>query len=244
MVETFNALKLALDYKLSPSTWHAKFRSMDDLCLAVRTVRHYYNQSQKLQEGEKLKSEFPDLLDDTELSIVDGLMEILKEELKSGLGSTKGRNTVRAGLDALTMNPLSRGNHLIYGTLDIIQQHVPAINNGKIDGKVVEIALEVARHSRYSFLRCKAFEVLAVMRNKFNGMVKEKVNDLLEDRSLWPSLELRGKAIEQWKVTRNRVKTMEKILKELRDEAPDVEISSVPGPVKTHLKSELMVGNW
>jgi len=215
---------------------------MDDLCLAVRTVRHYYNQTKKLQEGEKIKGDFPDLLDDTELSVVDGLIDILKEELKAGLGSMKGRNTIRAGLDALTMNPLSRGNHLIYGILDIIQQHVPAINNGKIDGKVVEIALEVAQHSKYSFLRCKAFEVLAVMRNKFNGMVKERVNDLLENRSIWPSVELRGKAIEQWKVIRNRVKTMEKILKQLRDEVPDVDISSVPVPVETHLKSKFMVG--
>jgi hypothetical protein len=229
-------LKLAVDFKQRPSTWHAKFRSLDDLCLSVRTVRHYYKQTQKTQDDENLKNEFPDLLDDTELSVVNGLIDVLKEELRSGLGSTKARNTVRAGVDALTMNPLSRGNHLIYGILDIIQQHVPAINNGKIDGKVVEIALEVAQQSKYSFLRCKAFEVLAVMRNKFNGMVKEKVHDLLDNRSPWSTSDLRDKATEQWKVTRNRVKTMEKILKELRDESPVVDMSPSFASVNKPLK--------
>lgn len=196
---------------------------MDDLCLSIRTVRQYYKQTQKAGGDQKSKTEFPDLLDDTELSVVNGLIEILKEELRLGLGSKLGRNIARAGMDALTLNPLSRGNHLMYGILDIIQQHVPAINNGKIDGKVVDIALEVAQQSKYSFLRCKAFEVLAVMRSKFNGMVKERIRDLLENRSLWGTSELREKATEQWKVTRSRVKTMEKILKELRDESHIVE---------------------
>ena len=197
---------------------------MDDLCLSIRTVRQYYKQTQKVEGDEKLKIEFPDLLDDTELSVVNGLIEILKEELRLGLRSKLGRNIARAGMDSLTMNPLSRGNHLMYGVLDIIQQHIPAVNNGKIDGKVVDIALEMAQQSKYSFLRCKSFEVLAVMRNKFNGMVKERVHDLFENRSLWRTSELREKATEQWKVTRNRVKTMEKLLKELRDESPTVEM--------------------
>jgi hypothetical protein len=191
-----------------------KYRTMDDLCLSIRIFREYYKHSPK-KDIEDFKDDFPELLDDTELSVVNELSEILREELEAGLTSERGRNIVRASNDAFGMTPLSRGDHFVYGILDLIQQHAQTIDNSKINGKIVEVALQVAKESHYSFLRCKAFELLAAMRTKFDVMPNQMVNTMLNGLPK----DLQAKAKQQWKVIKRRVEDMQDFLTELRDKS-------------------------
>ena len=153
-----------MDFKHKPDEWHLRFRTMDDLCLSIQTLRKYY---EKNKDMESCDDESLHQLIQTELSVVDELGQILAQELNSGLGSDKGRNIVRATSDALGLAPVSRGDQtFIYAILDLVQQHAQSIENAKVNHRILNVVLEVVRQAPSSYLRCKAFEVLATMKSK------------------------------------------------------------------------------
>jgi len=164
----------------------------------------------------------PEFLETAEESVINQLTEILFEELQKGLSKDRLGSAVRTTGDAIGTAPLARKDHFIYGILDLIQQHIQPLDSGKVNYKVMEVSLRVAKQSPYSYLRCKAFEVLAAMSSKpgIGQAPIQKVYDLLAGDT-WPG-ELRGKVTSQWKVMRLRAVDVESYLRELRCKSPNI----------------------
>lgn len=202
-----NSFKTAVEFKHRPTWWHFKYRAMDDLCILIRTCRKIYEQ---YKYTEKWGEDFHENLVEAELSVVNELGKLIMQELNSGLRWDKARNFVRAGTDAFGMTPLSRGDHFIFGILDLIQQHAQTVEICQINDEIAQIVLKVAQESRYSFLRCKAFEVLATMTCK-----RDIALDVKDMVSRWAP-ELQIKATDQWFVIKQRVTDMQTMLRRLR----------------------------
>lgn len=119
--------------------------------------------------------------------------------------------------------PLARKGHFVYGILDLLQRHVSAMVSGKFDKAVIDLTLRVVEVSKYSFLRCKAFEVLATFSTKHGvgQMPIKRMNEILQRRDVWSNVE-REKVSEQWRVIRNKVLVDdEHMIAELRMSLPD-----------------------
>jgi hypothetical protein len=187
---------------------------MDDLCLSIRTLRKHY---EKTKDVELWDDDFPLQLVETELSVINELSTILEEELKLGQSSDRGRNLARATSDVFGLTPISRGDHFLFGILDLVQQHAQTIESVKVSNRIVKVALKVAYESRYSFLRCKAFEVLAVMSMKRDFSPDQEIRDTLSKD--WP-VDMQDKAEWQWTVIKRRTEDLERKVKRLRGEAP------------------------
>lgn len=226
MVQAAHSLKTVVEFKNKPAWWHVKFRTIDDLCLSIRTLRKYYEKNKEIEQWD---DDFQDQLVETELSVIIEVSEILEQELKSGLRSDRGRSFVRGAIDLFGMTPISRGDHFIFGILDLIQQHARKIESAKVNDKIVKVALKVAQESRYSFLRCKAFELLATMTTKRDISPDQEVKEML---NTWPT-EIQEKAKNQWKMIKRRVEDVEEKLAHLRGEAPTFQPPKLKMPVKT-----------
>ena len=225
MVQAVHSFQTVVDFKHKPDEWHLRFRIMDELCLQVQTLRKYY---QKNKDTENCDEEFLEQLIETELSVVDELGQIVMLELNAGLGSDKGRKIVRATSDALGLTPVSRGDQtFIYAILDLIQHHVRSIENAKVNDGIVKVVLQVVLKSPSSYLRCKAFEVLATMRTKRDISPDDEVCHML---ATWP-VEIQTKASNQWTMIKRRVEDLELKLKVLRGEAPKEQSSKTPAPI-------------
>jgi hypothetical protein len=236
------SLKKAVEFKHNPSHWHLKYRNMDDLCLSLRTFREHFERSQK-DDDNRWTSDLYYTLKEAEESVVNELSEIIKQELESGLEPDKIRNVIRVGSDAAGLTPMSRGNHFVYGILDLIQQHVKTVDNGKINEKVVQVSFKVAKEAPYSFLRCKAFELLAAMRTKSDvGQMPNKlVSDMLATTA-WKTELLAAKVKEQWRVMRDRQEDMEIYFTDLNTKSPVPPPSSATAPsqVTSHSRFHLI----
>jgi len=211
VVQAAQSLKTAVQVKYTPSGWHMRYRTMDDLCLSIRTFRQCSNNlSKENLENLENSSSLPQFLETTEDCIISELIVNPETQLAKGLPTETARNALRATGDAVGTAPLGRVNHFFYGVLDLIQQHVQTIDSGKINDKVVNLAFKVAKESSRSFLMCKALEILAAMSLKrgVGLMPTEMVNDLLENNN-WDSKK-RDKFRDQWFVMRKRAVDMEK----------------------------------
>jgi hypothetical protein len=106
-----------------------------------------------------------------------------------------------------SLAPVGRKGHFVYGVLDLLQFHACAMLSGKHDKHVIDLMLQVVQVSQYSFLRCKAFEVLAKFSTKHGvGQLPIKsTNDILECRDLWQNERTREKVFEQWRVMKTKV---------------------------------------
>ena len=187
---------------------------MDELCLQVQTLRKYYENN---KDTETCDEDFLQQLIDTELSVVDELGQIVTVELNAGIGSDKGRKIARATSDALGLTPISRGDQtFIFAILDLIQQHVRSIENAKVNGRILHVVSQVVLKSPSSYLRCKAFEVLATMRTKRDISPDEEVGDILKTL---PE-EAQTKASKQWMMIKRRVEDMDMKFTALKREAP------------------------
>jgi hypothetical protein len=195
---------------------------MDDLCLSVRVFRELNSQKQPTDD------EWTEFLESAEENVINQLSEILLEELHNGLGKNRFGAVIRTGGDAIGTAPLARRNHFIYGILDLIQQHIQPLDSGKVNYKVMEFSLEVAKRSPYSYLRCKAFEVLAAMSSKpgIGQAPVQKVYDLLAG-DIWAQ-DVREKVAKQWRIMRNRAVDVESFLTELRNKTPSPSIQVPP----------------
>jgi hypothetical protein len=208
------SLKKAVVFKHGPSSWHAKYRTMDDLCLLIRSFRKYYKQSPpRDKELEEWDEDFSDVLDDVELNVVKELLDILENELKEAEDSDRGRNMIRAGGDVLSTNAISRGNHFVYGILDLIQQHMQTCNNGKINENVRRITLHLVRNSQYSNVRCKALEALASLRTKIGlDIIEHNITEAIECLPV----ARQKQAEDQWKTIYRRFEDMQRDLARYR----------------------------
>ena len=138
------------------------------------------------------------------------------------------RSVLRATNDVVGIVPLTRSNHFFYGVLDLIQQHVQTLNSGKTNDKIVKLAVSVAEKSPYSYLRCKAFEILAGMipKTDIGQMPVDMVTQLLENNK-WPE-KIGQKFSNQWFVMRKRAVDMEKFLIDLRVQSLHLTLAAVP----------------
>ena len=191
---------------------------MDDLCLSVRAFRQL-NDNIPVSGNEWMEN-MPDFLETAEENVINELSDILYEELRKGLSKDKMGAAVRTAGDAIGTAPLVQKDHFIYGILDLIQQHIQPIDSRKINYKAMEFSLEVAKNSPSSYLRCKAFEVLAAISSKpgIGQAPVHKVHDLLAGDT-W-ALEKREKVANEWRILRKRAVEVDYFLSDLRNKAP------------------------
>ena len=194
---------------------------MDDLCIQLRVFRQL-NQLNPPHTVDEWMESLPEFLETAEEVVINQLSEILLEELQKGLGKDKVGTVIRQGGDAVGAAPLARKNHFVYGILDLIQQHIQPLDSGKVNYKVMEFSLQVAKAAPYSYLRCKAFELLATMSLKpgIGRAPVEKVHDLLA-RDTWDD-GLHEKVGNQWRIMRKRAVDMDCYIVELRNKSPNI----------------------
>lgn len=224
-------MKTAVQVKYTPTSWHTKYRNIDDLCLSIRTFRQYSICQSPNVTGPPWINDTPEISDALETAedcVVNELITTLETELEKGLSKEVVRSALRATGDAAGTVPLARSNHFFYGVLDLIQQHVQGLNSGKLNNKVVKLAIRVAEESPYSYLRCKAFELLAGMipKTDIGQMPVSMVNELLENNK-WPE-KVREKFSNQWFVMRKRAVDMEKFLIDLRVKSLHLALPAIP----------------
>lgn len=166
---------------------------MDDLCLSVRIVRQDFDEKQSDIE----------FLETSEHCVFNQLTEILEEELQP-LSTDRSGAALRSGSNAIGAAPLARQGHFVYGIMDLLQQHAAPALGGKLDKKIVELSLTLFEIARYSFLRCKAFEVLAKFSTKHGvgQMPIEMANQKISQRVY--SDTQREKIQQQWIVVLTR----------------------------------------
>jgi len=194
---------------------------MDDLCIQLRVFRQL-NQLNPPQTVDEWMESLPEFLETAEEVVINQLSEILLEELQRGLGKDKVGTVIRQGGDAVGAAPLARKSHFVYGILDLIQQHIQPLDSGKVNYKVMEFSLQVAKTAPYSYLRCKVFELLATMSLKpgIGRAPVEKVHDLLA-RDTWGD-GLHEKVGNQWRIMRTRAVEMDCYIVELRSKSPNI----------------------
>jgi len=162
-------------------------------------------------EENIFNQDIDEIWESAEENVVIVLCEILVEELKNGIGSDGMGKPLP--LRVISDAPMERRGHFVYGILDLIQQVITTIDSVKVNNQVVELALQIA-HSPHSFLRCKAFEVLATMSSKRHfGHIGTAVDDILDGDEWKPEKE---KAENQWEIMKKRTVQFEHIVKELR----------------------------
>jgi hypothetical protein len=195
---------------------------MDDVCLSMRMFRHFNHQSPN--SVEEWVQNIPEFLETAEENVILELRTIILEELQNGLPKESLRAVLRTTSDAIGTAPLARGNHFVYGILDLIQQHVQMIDtdkiydfDSKVNHKIVELSLEVVKQSQYSYLRGKAFELLIAMSSKSEiGSMPIKSAEELLAKSDWPR-DLKNKIRDQLRIMRTRAVNMEYFLLGLRE---------------------------
>jgi hypothetical protein len=208
-----------------------QYRTIDDLCLSIRTFRQYGSSQSPKTTEQPVKNDIPeisDALETAEDSVINELLTILDAELEKGLPKEVVRSVLRATGDAAGTVALARINHFFYGVLDLIQQHAETLNSGKMNDKIVKLAVRVTEESPNSYLRCKAFEILTVMIRKTDiGQMPIKMVKQLSENNKWP--EKRSKKFtNQWIDMRKRAVDMEKFLFDLRVESQHSSLTDVP----------------
>jgi hypothetical protein len=207
----------AVQCKYPAAPWHAKYRTMDDICHSIRLFREHHA---SLSSEEKIDH---DTMLETEQCVAGQLTDMLKDELEelTTFSGDKIGAAVRLGGNAIGSTPIARRGHYVYGLLDLIQQHVSGMVTGKFDQAIIELLLKVVQVSKYSYLRCKAFEVLAVFSSKHGvgQMPIQHVAELLRCGDIW-SKEEAPKVSEQWRTIRNKVIDVEHFTGDLKNKLP------------------------
>jgi len=194
---------------------------MDELCLSIRVFRQLSSQNHQPSVDEWINN-IPDFLETAEGTVINQLTEILFQDLQNSISKDKMGTAIRKGGDALGTAPVARKDHFTYGILDLVQQHIHPIDSGKINYKVMEVCLRVLSTSPYSYLRCKAFEVLASMSAKpgIGQAPIGRVNQLLASDT-WP-MDQREKIATQWKIMQKRRVDVEFYFTDLRNKSPRI----------------------
>jgi hypothetical protein len=218
VVEALKALKIVVDVKNKPVGWLSQYRNMDDLCLSVRMLREYYT---KNKDQEKWDDSFHRKLVETELDVIKQLIRILDEEAENGFPNESLQHAIISTATAVGGSPISRANHLMYAILDLIQQHTGTIGSDdqsiKVINHILETAVSVARESRYSYLRCKAFEVLATLKSRLGDLPDARVRYEMSGYDADPQT-----VLDQWSTVQEQTERMQKFLYGLRGDVQEL----------------------
>jgi len=164
-VEALKALKVVVDVKHKPVNWLFQYRSVDVVSISVRLLRESYAKTKGMESWD---DDFFQKLVDAELDVIKELVSILDEEIDNKFPNETIRNARRSTNNILGGAPISRANHFMYAILDLIQQHAESLGSDdpsvRVRNHILKTALRVAKESPYSYLCCKAFEVLATMK--------------------------------------------------------------------------------
>jgi hypothetical protein len=200
----------AVNFTRKPSSWHSKYRTMDDVCQLIRAFRKYREQEPMSPEWTQ---DSLDVTDTSEVDIVAGLIVILRVEFEK-LGWSFTRTVLAPAADAFGRLTFSSSHHFVYGILDLLQQH-GRTNSGKVSEKIMSAALKIVHKSSPSFLRTKAFEVLASLKES------ELSNHVtLKQIQSWPDKDAQRKAKDEWRRIKAQVEDMEGKRNEIRDQMP------------------------
>jgi hypothetical protein len=127
------------------------------------------------------------------------LIESLADETKTlSRGPNRADKAFRFINSLFGAGPRARCGHYLYGILHLIQQYCTLPLSEDLNHKIVRACLRVAEGAPYTFLQCKAFEVVAKVRAK-PGMEK-MVDQMRLERSERGSLSIRQrrKMSRQW----------------------------------------------
>lgn len=199
-MEAVKSLMTAVKSTPKPSPWHSKYRTMDDLCQLIQAFRKYRETAPRSIEWTY---ESVDITDAAEENFIVSLIDIL--ELEFGrLGWSFTRAVLTPGADAFGVPTFSSNHHFIYGILDLLQQHGRTTKSGKVAEKIRKAASQIVQKSpSRSFIRTKAFEVLASLRD--TAPSNEMALNAIES---WPDGVLQRKAKDDWRILRARVEDM------------------------------------
>lgn len=120
----------------------------------------------------------------------------------------------------------------MFAILDLIQIHTEATGSDgesiKVINHVLETAVKVARDSRYSYLRCKAFEVLATLKSRLPDLPGEKVRIVTSQYDT----DTERIALEQWIAIQEQVENMQNFLYGLRGDCHELTIQIMPSKIE------------
>jgi hypothetical protein len=175
---------------------------MDDVCQLLRTFRKYKEQSSETDTEWKEDSE--DVMERSEVNFVISLIDILESEF-SKLGWSFKTAILTPAANTFGIASFSSTHHFVYGILDLIQQHVRTTNCGKVINEVMKSALQIVQKlpSR-SFVRTKAFEVLASLKDK--NVANDKT---IEAIKTWSDGGAQKVAKDEWRIIKVRFEDME-----------------------------------
>lgn len=136
------------------------------------------------------------------------LTEILGDEIKS-LSRDRAGTALRLINNMFGAAPRARSGHYSYGMLDLIQGYGTMPLSEELNHKIVKVCLRVAEGSPHSYLRCKAFEVLAKFWAKLGimQMIDQMICELLERDAL--SEHERWKISREWEVAKTMTSKVE-----------------------------------
>jgi hypothetical protein len=179
---------------------------MDDQLLYLRLL-HERNGGAVPTGVQKAASDLKTFLEQSISSFLGALSQLIRadmEELKTANQSPLAVETNNSNSSDTASNEylaLARPGHFAYALLDLIQQNIKLLYSETRFKVLVEIALQVAKGSPRSFLRCKAFELLISI-GKVEGVGLQKVEREVEqtlkgDKSRWVGSF--KKIAEQWR---------------------------------------------
>lgn len=186
----------AVNFTRTPSSWHTKFRTMDDVSQLIRC---------SAKQGRRTDENSQEVADKSEETFILSLIDILEIEFGK-LGWSFTRTVLAPGADAFGRPTFSSRHHFVLGILDLLQQHIRETKSGKVVHEIMKAVLQIVQKSpSQSFIRTKAFEVLASASDLdlSNTMTLEVIES-------WPDSRAQRKttATEEWEKVMDRVKDM------------------------------------
>ena len=219
-MEVLKALKIVVDVKHKPVNWLFQYRSVDVVSISVRLLRESYAKTKGMESWD---DDFFQKLVDAELDVIKELVSILDEEIDNKFPNETIRNARRSTNNILGGAPISRANHFMYAILDLIQQHAESLGSDdpsvRVRNHILKTALRVAKESPYSYLRCKAFEVLATMKPRLADFTDTRI----EYEMSGSDDDVRKTALEQWRAIQLQVEKMQQFLNTLSEESQELE---------------------
>jgi len=208
--------------RLTPSSWHTEFRAIENFLLYVRL----FNDRHKRIDAKGLVKEAVKDLDTFSHEAEKYLLNVLEETIQRDIhGSNQVTEKLEAGTlpfladqayrksdDVIETTPVARSGHFTYALLDLIQGNLrPAYTTKQFDA-LMEISFYVAKTSKHSFLRRKAFEVLHLLgTSEPNAMAKVEraLNQARADHvqiisfkkasTKWPDIKRRAEEVKNFR---------------------------------------------
>ena len=219
ILNVVKSVKRANPGPLAASHWHARYRTIESLCISVRAF-----QTAMADPSQGKKTLDPETLDDYVVALLSDL----------AIGQMLAEQQDNYELNGVA-NPTGQNGNLVYATLDLLQQYIRPLESHKIIYKVIHQAIALASSASHSYLRCKAFELLAFvsMKHGFGYACVQEVNGLLAS-GIWQGPE-RDQVSKKWIARRKYAADMTFFLNELKDKGISINSKSVCPSLKSCL---------